>query len=65
MTTTVQVREDTRRLLDRMKRQLRLNSYDEVIRKLFKSRTGQPESLFGACKDSHSFVRRKEDGHTV
>jgi hypothetical protein len=48
-----------------MKRQLRLNSYDEVIRKLFKSRTGQPESLFGSCKDSHSFVRKREDEHTV
>ena len=65
MTTTVQVREDTRRLLDKLKRQLRLESYDAVIRDLVKSKTGQPESFFGACTGSHSFVREKEDEHRI
>ena len=65
MTTTVQVREDTRRLLDRLKHQLKLSSYDEVIRKLVKSKTGSPESLFGACKGSGSFVREKGDEHVI
>jgi predicted CopG family antitoxin len=65
MTTTVQVREDTRRILDRLKRQLRLSSYDEVIRKLVKSKAGLPGSLFGACRGSHSFVREKENEHTI
>jgi predicted CopG family antitoxin len=65
MTTTVQVRDDTRRLLDRLKRQLGLASYDEVIRKLVKSKTGRPESLFGACRGSCPFVREKEDEHTI
>lgn len=65
MTTTVQVREDTRRLLDRLKRQLKLNSYDELIRRLVNARSGQPESLFGACKGSHHFVRQKEDEHVL
>jgi predicted CopG family antitoxin len=65
MTTTVQVREDTRRLLDKLKRQLGMTSYDEVIRKLVKSKTGRPESLFGACEGSRSFVRVKEDEHTI
>jgi hypothetical protein len=65
MTTTVQVREDTRRLLDKLKGQLRLASYDEVIRNLVKSKTGQPESFFGSCKGSHPFVREKEDEHSI
>jgi predicted CopG family antitoxin len=65
MTTTVQVREDTRRLLDRLKRQLGLASYDEVIRKLVGSKAGVPESLFGSCKGSHPFVREKEDEHVI
>jgi predicted CopG family antitoxin len=65
VTTTVQVREDTRRLLDKLKRQLGLASYDEVIRKLVNSKTGGPESLFGACEGSRSFVREKEDEHTI
>jgi predicted CopG family antitoxin len=65
MTTTVQVREDTRRLLDRLKRQLGLASYDEVIRKLIRSKANHPESLFGACKGSHPFVRETEDEHVI
>ncbi len=65
MTTTVQVREDTRRLLDRLKRQLGLASYDKVIKKLVESKAGHPESLFGACKGSHPFVREREDEHVI
>ncbi len=63
MTTTVQVRDETRRLLDRLKKQLGLTSYDEVIRRLFRSKTGLPESLFGACKGSRPFVREREQEH--
>lgn len=37
----------------------------EVIRKLVKSKTGRPESLFGACAGSRSFVREKEDEHVI
>jgi predicted CopG family antitoxin len=65
MTTTVQVRDQTRRLLDRLKRQLGLRSYDEVIQKLAKPRTGTPDSLFGACRGSHPFVRETEDEHAL
>jgi predicted CopG family antitoxin len=65
MTTTVQVREDTRRLLDKLKRQLSLASYDDVIRNLLKSKTGQSESFFGACTGSYPFVREKEDEHGI
>ena len=62
MTTTVQVRDETRRLLEKLKRQMRVQSYDDVIRKLASSKAGIPDSLFGACKGSHRFVREKEHG---
>jgi predicted CopG family antitoxin len=65
MTTTVQVRDETRKLLDRLKQQMGLRSYDEVIGRLVKARTSTPESLFGACKGSLRFVREKEDEHKL
>ncbi len=63
MTTTVQVRDETRRLLERLKKQMGLPSYDDVIRRLVRSKTGIPGSLFGACSGSHRFAREKEDEH--
>jgi len=61
--TTVQVREDTRRLLEKLKKQMGLATYDEVIKRLAMSKSGVPESLFGACKGSLRFVREKEQEH--
>ena len=63
MTTTVQVRDETRRLLERLKKEMGLTSYDDVIRRLARSKAGVPDSLYGACKGSHRFVREKEDEH--
>jgi len=65
MTTTVQVRDETRRLLERLKKQMGALSYDDVIRKLARSKSGVPDSLFGACKRSHRFVRESEDEHHI
>jgi predicted CopG family antitoxin len=63
MTTTVQVRDETRRLLEKLKKQMGLPSYDDVIRRLARPKTGIPDSLFGACRGSHRFVREREDEH--
>jgi len=65
MTTTVQVRDETRRLLERLKKQMGLPSYDDVIRELARSKAGIPNSLFGACRGSHRFVRKKENEHRL
>lgn len=65
MTTTVQVRDETRRLLERLKKQMGALSYDDVIRRLARSKSGIPDSLFGACKGSHRFVREREDEHRI
>ncbi len=61
--TTIQVRDDTRRLLEKLKKQMGLATYDEVVKKLARSRSGLPESLFGACKGSRRFVREREQEH--
>jgi len=65
MTTTVQVRDETRRMLDKLKKELGLNSYDDVISRLVTRKAGIPESLFGACKGSRQFVRDEEDEHEL
>jgi predicted CopG family antitoxin len=65
MTTTVQVRDETRRLLERLKKQMGAPSYDDVIRRLARSKSGIPDSLFGACKGSRRFVREREDEHRI
>jgi len=65
MTTTVQVRDETRKLLDRLKKEMGLMSYDEVIRRLVRAKTGLPQSLFGACRGSRHFVREVEEEHEL
>jgi hypothetical protein len=42
-----------------------LGTYDEVIKRLAKSKSGVPGSLFGACKGSLRFVREKEQEHAI
>jgi hypothetical protein len=61
--TTVQVQEETRRLLEKLKKQMALGTYDEVIKRLARSKAGVPDSLFGACKGSLRFAREKEQEH--
>ncbi|HYC26610.1 MAG TPA: hypothetical protein VEB67_01150 [Nitrososphaerales archaeon] len=63
MKTTVQVRDDTRRLLEKMKVERRMDSYDEVIRWLMASEAGLPRSMFGAAQGSRAFKREPEDEH--
>ncbi len=63
MPTTIQVKEETRKMLDALKKEKRLRSYDQVIIGLIRPKTGVPESLFGACKGSHGFEREREREH--
>ena len=60
MPTTIEVRDDTKRLLNRLKHEMGVSSYDEVIQRLAKKMTRVPSSLFGSCKGSMPFVREKE-----
>lgn len=61
MPTTVQVQEKTRRLLDKIKREMGVSSYDAVINKLMRTRGGMTQSLFGACKGSRPFTREEAE----
>ena len=61
MATAVWVQDETRRLLDRLKKEMGLKSYDDVIRRLVKAEIGLPTSLFGACRGSQPFVREVEE----
>jgi len=63
MTTTVQVTDETRRLLEKLKSEKKLDSYDQVIRWLVASEAGLPRSMFGVAKGSRGFVRETEDEH--
>ncbi len=63
MTTTVQVADETRRLLEKLKNERNLDSYDQVIRWLVTTGTGHPRSMYGASKGSQRFERESEDEH--
>lgn len=43
MTTTVQVHDETRRLLNKLKKELGLRSYDQVIGRLVRSKAGKED----------------------
>ena len=63
MTTTVQISDETRRLLEKLKIEMGLKSYDQLIAKLAKKESEAPKSLFGACKGSKHFKRESEADH--
>jgi len=65
MATTVQVKRPTRRILDRLKKEMGVKSYDDVIRILVESKRGIPGSLFGACRGSLSFKREGDVEHDI
>lgn len=50
-------------MLDDLKKEKGLRSYDQVIVGLIRPKTGVPESLFGACKGSLGFEREREQEH--
>jgi predicted CopG family antitoxin len=65
MSTTVQISNETRRLLEKLKNEMGLKSYDEVIGKLAKKESRIPDSLFGTCKGSKPFRREPELEHKL
>ena len=65
MSTTVQISNETRRLLEKLKNDMGLKSYDEVIGRLAKKESRMPDSLFGTCKGSKRFRREPELEHKL
>lgn len=58
--TSIAVRSDTKRLLDKAKKLLKKKSYDEVIRFALKAILDIPESLFGVDKGKISEFKEED-----
>ncbi|MDV3278453.1 MAG: hypothetical protein LYZ69_08325 [Nitrososphaerales archaeon] len=65
MPTTIQVSDETKKLLDSLKKERRLRSYDQVISGLVRPLSGIPKSIFGACRGSRRFERESEKEHEL
>ena len=63
MPTTIQVSDETKKMLDVLKRERRVKSYDELINGLVRPVTGIPKSIFGSCRGSRRFRREMEKEH--
>jgi len=50
MATTIEIKHETQRLLERLKRELNARSYDEALRKVLKERLDIIDSMFGVDK---------------
>ncbi len=65
MTTTIQVDEKTLKTLAGLKRQMKAQSYKEVIDFLISQRQRVPNSLFGMAKGSKPYTHEPEKEHVV
>jgi predicted CopG family antitoxin len=61
MSTTIQVKDDVQKMLDRLKKEIDAKSYDEVIRYLFKKAKRMDRSHFGSLPKLESFRREEID----
>lgn len=57
MTTTIQVSDATKQVLDYLKKEEEADSYDQVIQELTRVKTKVPQSMFGSVKFSRPWSR--------
>lgn len=60
MITTIQVKETTKQLLDKVKEKEKLNSYDEIIRNLLQNKLKIP-NLFGITKNKPLRFKKEDE----
>ena len=60
MPTTVQVDEKTLHMLNRIKKETKAKSHDEVIKTLISKREKIPKSMFGSNRKLNSFSEQDE-----
>lgn len=65
MTTTIQVSETTKQLLEKIKEKKHATSYDQIIQQLVKKYTGVAPSLFGSVKGLHWNKKDRLDFHEL
>jgi hypothetical protein len=64
--TTVEVKRNTAKLLEEMKKKYKTKSADETIRKLIERAENVPESMYGAHPKMKPFTRSDEaHGHEL
>jgi predicted CopG family antitoxin len=61
MSTTIQVKDDVQEMLDRLKKEINVKSYDEAIRYLFRKAKRMERSHFGSLPELESFQREEID----
>ena len=61
MPTTIQVKDDVQEMLDRLKKEINVKSYDEAIRYLFRKAKRMERSHFGSLPELESFQREEID----
>lgn len=61
MPTTIQVKDDILEMLNRVKKETNVKSYDEAIRYLFKKAKRMERSHFGSLPELESFQREEID----
>ena len=59
--TTIQLHNDVIRMLNSLKKEMRVKTYEEVIRKLLISHKSFKKSYFGAFPGLKEFKRDEED----
>jgi len=59
-TTTVEVKRNTARMLEQLKRKYRSKSMDETLRRLINKAEGIPNSMFGSHPKMKRFTSRDE-----
>ena len=60
MSTTVEVRKNTVRILEELKQRYKAKSLDETLRKLIRKAEKLPDSMFGAHPQMKPFTRADE-----
>ena len=60
MTTTIQVSETTRQMLEMAKRKIGAKSLDETLQKVLEEQMDAPKSMFGSLKGKMKPFTRKE-----
>jgi|Deesub1362A_J573_1020465.scaffolds.fasta_scaffold00051_4 predicted CopG family antitoxin len=61
MSTTIMVREDLMKMLNKLKKETGAKSYDELLRKLLKRAKRLEKTHFGTLPDIKSFEREELD----
>ncbi len=61
MPTTIQVKDDVFEMLDHLKKELKVRSYDEAIRYLYRKARRMDKSHFGSLPRLETFKREEID----